>query len=65
MTATACGAHGVDDPAAEARDVPAELDRQQVGQRIEPDDELAALALDLDGDPVAEGERRDSHRLEA
>src|SRR5205823_4322586 len=30
---------GVDDPAAEARDVPAQLDRQQVWLRIEPDDE--------------------------
>ena len=52
----------VDDPAAEARDVAAQLDRQQVGPRIEPDDELAALALDLGGEPVAERERRDSHR---
>ena len=52
----------VDDPAAEARDVAAQLDRHQVGLRIEPDDELAALALDLGGQPVGEGQRRDGHR---
>ena len=52
---------GVDDPAAEARDVAAELDRQQIGPRIEPDDELAALALDLGREAVAEGEGRDGH----
>ncbi len=51
----------VDDAAAEARDVAAQLDRQQIGRGIEPDDELAPLPLDLGGDPVAEGERRDGH----
>ena len=58
--------HRVDDPAAETRDVAAKLDRQQVGQGIEADDQLAALALDLSRHAVAEGERRYSHgfRLE-
>ena len=52
----------VDDPAAEAGDVPAQLDREQIGQRVEPDDELAALALDLGREPVGERERGDGHR---
>src|SRR5581483_6099503 len=52
---------GVDDPAAEALDVAAELDRQELWPGVEADDELAALALDLGGEPVAEGERRDGH----
>ena len=52
----------VDDPAAEARDVAAQLDRQQVGARVEPDDELRALPLDLGGQPVGEGQRGDGHR---
>ena len=30
----------IDDPAAEPRDVAAKLDGHQVGDRIEPDDEL-------------------------
>ena len=51
----------VDDPAAEARDVAAQLDRQQVGQRVEPDDELAPLPLDLGREPVGERERGDGH----
>ena len=52
---------GVDDPAAEAGDsasaggIAAELDGQQVEPRVEPDDELAPLALDRLGEPVAEG----------
>ena len=54
-------ADGVDDPAAEARDVAAQLDRQQVGARIEPDDELRPLALDLGGQAVGEGDRRGAH----
>ena len=52
---------GVDDPAAEARDVAAQLDRQQVGARVEPDDELRPLALDLGGETVGEGDRRSAH----
>ena len=51
----------VDDPAAEARDVAVQLDRHQLGLRIEPDDELAALALDLRSEPVGERERGDGH----
>src|SRR5581483_5783458 len=39
----------------------AELDRQELWPGVEADDELAALALDLGGEPVAEGERRDGH----
>ena len=31
---------GVDDPAAETRDVAAQLDRQEIEVRVEPDDEL-------------------------
>ena len=54
----------VDDPAAEARDVAAQLDRQQVGLRIEPDDELRPLALDLGGQTVGERQRGDGHRPE-
>ena len=38
---------------------PAQLDRQQVGRGIEPDDELAALPLDSLGEPVAERRRAD------
>ena len=53
---------GVDDPAAEPRHVAAQLDGQEIGLRVEPDDELAALALDLGGEPVAEGERRGAIR---
>ena len=51
----------VDDPAAEARNVAAQLDRHQVGMRVEPDDELRALPLDLGGQPVGEGQRGDGH----
>ena len=36
LTATACGRDGVDDPAAEARDVAAQLDRQQIGRGSSP-----------------------------
>src|SRR5829696_8114235 len=51
---------GVHDPAAEAADrggrrVAAELDRKQVEARVEPDDELAPLALDRFREAVAEG----------
>jgi hypothetical protein len=52
---------GVDDPAAETGHVAAKLDGEEIGPRVEPHDQLAALSLDLGGDPVAEGERRDSH----
>src|SRR5262249_12143885 len=51
----------VDDPAAEARAVAAELHGREIGPRIEPDDELRALALDLGGEPVGEGQGRDGH----
>ena len=47
------------------RDVASQLDREQVGPRVEPDDELAALALDLRGEPVGERVRRDRHRSES
>ena len=71
MTATTYGADRVDDPAAEAGEgarglgpaehgLAAQLDRQQVEARVEPDDELAALPLDGIGEPV--GERRGGHR---
>ena len=40
--------------AAEHR-LAAQLDRQQVEARVEPDDELAALALDRLREPVGEG----------
>src|SRR5205814_223151 len=53
----------VDDAATEPCDVAAQLDREQVGQWIEADDELAPLAFDLGCEPVAEGERRDGHRF--
>ena len=56
--------HGVDDAAAEAGDVAAELDRQQVDARVEPDHELRALALDLGGEAVGERARGDGHRVE-
>src|SRR4051794_13195962 len=46
---------GVDDSAAEARHVAAELDRQQIDPRIEADDELRALALDLRSEAIGEG----------
>src|SRR5207248_7135896 len=52
---------GVDDPAAEAGDVAAQLDGQQVGPRVEADDELASLAFDLRREPIAKGERRHAH----
>ena len=39
----------------------AQLDGQQVDARVEPDDELAALALDCLGDPI--GERNDRRSL--
>ena len=53
----------VDDPTAETRDrvgggsagdvsVSAELDRQQIKTRVEPDDELRALVLDRLGDAI-------------
>ena len=35
-----------------------QLDGKQVGPRIEPDDELAPLPLDLLGEPVGEVGRR-------
>ena len=55
----------VDQAAAEAGDVAAQLDRHQVDVRVEPDDELRMLALDLGGEPVGEGGRRGhGHRLE-
>jgi hypothetical protein len=41
--------------------VAAELDREQLRARVEPDDELASLPLDRLGEPVAEapgGDRR-------
>ena len=60
------GGDRVDDPAAEAGErvgrlgaaehrLAAQLDGQQVEARIEPDDELAALALDRLRKPVGEG----------
>ena len=60
----------VDDPAAEARaaagrggpvvlDVADKLDRKQIRARVEPDQELRALALDGVCKPVAEQGRRD------
>jgi hypothetical protein len=60
----------VDDPAAEASAgvggvvasevrVPLQLDREQVGPRIEPDDQLAALPLDLRRQPIGERSRGD------
>src|SRR5207302_3747430 len=62
--------HGVDESPAETRaclrdvlaaevGVAAQLDGQQVGLRVEPDDELAALALDGLGEPVTEARGRD------
>ena len=54
----------VDDPAAEARDVAAQLDRHQVRVRIEPDHDLRPLALDLGGQTVGERQRGDGHRPE-
>ena len=41
--------------------LPAQLDRQEIDARVEPDDELAALPLDRLGDPIRE--RRDHGRL--
>ena len=55
---------GVDEPAAEARDVAAKLDGQQVETRIEADDELRLLALDLGGEAVGERLHGDGHRPE-
>jgi hypothetical protein len=51
----------VDDAAAEPRDVAAQLDGHEVALRVEADDDLAALALDLGGEPVREGLRRNGH----
>ena len=45
-------------------DVPAELDRHEVDARVDPDDELRALALDLGREPVGERLRGDGHRAE-
>ena len=61
---------GVDDPAAEAavgrrrlgaaeHRLAAQLDREQLEAGVEPDDELAPLALDRFGEPVGEGRGRD------
>jgi hypothetical protein len=44
--------------AAEMR-IAFQLDRQEIGARIEPDDELRALALDGLGEAVGEVRRRD------
>jgi len=54
----------VDEPAAEPSDVAAQLDGHQIDLRVEADDELRPLALDLGGQPVGEGQGRDGHRLE-
>ena len=54
----------VDDPAAEARDVAAKLDGQQIRVRIEPDNELRSFALDLGGQAVGERQRGHGHSLE-
>ena len=54
---------GVDEPAAEARSVAAKLDGEKVGTRVEADDELRLLALDLGGKPVGEGLHGHGHRL--
>src|SRR5206468_11116567 len=59
----------VDDPPEEAGaalggriavdlDVADELDREEIGARVEPDEELRALALDRLGQPVGEQGRR-------
>ena len=45
---------GVDDAAAEARDIAAHLNGKQVGDRVEPDDELAALPINSRRETVAE-----------
>ena len=55
---------GVDDPAAEAGDVTAQLDREQVRIGIESDDELRPLARDLGGKTIGERQRRHGHGLE-
>ena len=52
---------GIDDRAAEPRHVASQLDRHQIGDRVEADDELRALALDLGGQAVGEGQRGDGH----
>src|SRR5205823_13523737 len=56
--ATLCGCCSVD------LDVPDQLDREQIRPRIEPDEELGALALDRLGEPVGE-QRRGDGRLGA
>jgi hypothetical protein len=52
--------NGVDDPPAEARDVVAQLDRDQIRTGIETDDELGSLLLNSRREPVGEvlGHRR-------
>ncbi len=57
------GGDGVDDPAAEAGDVAAKLDGKHVGDRIEPDHELAPFTLDRGSQTVAEMGPRAVHRL--
>jgi orotate phosphoribosyltransferase len=55
---------GVDEAAAEAGDVAAELHRQQVDARVEADHELRPLPLHLGGEAVGEGLDGDGHRPE-
>ena len=63
------GRDRVDEAAAEARAgvgrrgpacvrVSPELDRQELGARVEPDQDLAALAVDRVGDPIREHRSR-------
>ena len=52
----------VDETAAEARSVAAKLDGQEVEARVEADDELRLLALDLGGEPVGERLHGYGHR---
>jgi hypothetical protein len=57
FTATACGATASMRPQQK-------LDGQEVEARIQPDDELRLLALDLGGEAVGEGLHCDGHRPE-
>ena len=61
LTATACGATASTMPQQKRVMSPRSSTGKQIRARVEPDHELAPLPLDLRGDPVAEGERRNGH----